>query len=376
MPTPRLRSVVACLVVALVLGAACSQQDEDRGDSSRSTGASRPALGALAAGCRGSSPSPAVAPVAFAAAGRAWAASADGVRVWCLFEVSNPGPFLWGPRGDRVALGGLEVRGVGAPIGRPPLSIAPLALAWTGPTGNALAFVPPGGLNLEMAELGSTQLRELTPLRGASYRTVAAHPSGRALAFAVDQGASSEVWLSSADGTGAVRVDGVRRPGKAGVLAFSVTGKALYYAVRLPDGGRRVDVWSLVEARRLAPAWTGRRDVQAIVPRRDLAGGELAIDVGGACGDRQALLTELGGSGRPLLPKATRPTSVVGWLDARQVLVAEGGCDGPADLWAVDTGGRAPVLLARGVSRAGVRRPDRRPLPAPPDLAVLAREVG
>jgi hypothetical protein len=37
----------------------------------------------------------------------------------------------------------------------------------------------------------------------------------------------------------------------------------------------------------------------------------------------------------------------------------------------VDTGGREPVSLARGIDRAALRRTDPRPLPAPPDLAAL-----
>ncbi|HYY80920.1 MAG TPA: hypothetical protein VFD04_17330, partial [Actinomycetes bacterium] len=125
------------------------------------------------------------------------------------------------------------------------------------------------------------------------------------------------------------------------------------------------------------PAWTGRRDVQAIVPRRDLPGGELAVDVGAGCRDRQAILTEPGGgSGRLLLPQATRPTSAIGWLDSHRVLVAEGSCDGPADLWTADTAGGAPRLLARNVDRAGLRRPDPRPAPAPPDLARFTKVSG
>jgi hypothetical protein len=374
MPTPRCGAVLAGLVALALLGAACSSPEPPRTTPARTSGTSLPALSELPQGCRDETPSPDDAPVAFASDGRAWAASADGRRVWCLFEVASPGPFLWGPQGDRVVLGGLEVRGVGAPVARPPLSIVPISVAWTGAAGDGLAFVPPGGLNLELAGLRPGQLRELTPLRGATYRAVAAHPSGRALAFTVLRGGADEVWLSTTEGTGAVQVAAVRRPARVGPLAFSITGKALYYGLRLSDGSRRVAVWSLVEAKLLTPAWTGRRDVQAIIPRRDVAGGELAVDVGAGCRDRQAILTELGGGpGRPLLPQATQPTNAVGWLDARRVLVAQGGCDGPVDLWAADTGGGQPRLLARNVLRAGLRRPDPSPPPAPPNLVRLAR---
>jgi hypothetical protein len=109
-----------------------------------------------------------------------------------------------------------------------------------------------------------------------------------------------------------------------------------------------------------------------IVGRREPTATQVAIDTGSGCGDRRAELSGLdGGPGRPLLPSATRPTSAVGWLDSRRVLLAEGGCNGPFDLWVVDVTGREPVSLARGIDRAALRRPDPRPLPAPPDLAAL-----
>ena len=361
----RARSIL--LATLAVLTVACSQRG--------ATLTGPPDTGPLPDGCAGDAPSPNSAPVAFVAGGRAWAADADGRRLWCLFEVHRPGPFLWGPRGDRVVLEGLEVRGVGARVWRPGQGIQPVSLTWLGPTGSALAFVSPGGLNLELAALGSIDQRELTPLRGASYLAVAAHPSGRALAFAVQREGIAEVWIVRETGGGEVRVAGEQA--RFGPLAFSAGGKALYYGSKLPDGTRRVDIYSLTAAEPLAPAWTGRRDVLAIVPRRDKAGTQLAIDTGTGCDDRRADLSGLdGGQGRPLLPSAQRPTSAVGWLDNRRVLVAEGGCDGPFDLWVVDVGGREPSIIARGVARGAVRRPDLRPVPQAPDLAALAAAGG
>ena len=370
--SPRARSIL--LAALAVLTVACSQRGATL-SGPPDTGAGLAAAGALPDGCARDAPSPNSAPVAFVAAGRAWAASADGRRLWCLFEVRRPGPFLWGPRGDRVVLDGLEVRGVGARVWRPGLGIQPVSLTWLGPAGDTLAFVSPGGLNLELAALGSIDQRELTPLRGASYQAVAAHPSGRALAFAVQRDGTAEVWVASNTASGAVKV--AAGQARFGPLAFSAGGKALYYGSKLPDGTRRVDIYSLTAAEPLAPAWAGRRDVLAIVPRRDKAGTQLAIDTGGGCEDRRADLSGLdGGQGRPLLPSAQRPTSAVGWLDNRRVLVAEGDCGGPFDLWVVDVGGREPAIIARGVTRGAVRRPDLRPVPQAPDLTALAAAGG
>jgi len=366
------------LAALTVLAVACSERGATLPNTPATT-VGTTAAGPLPDGCAGGTPAPAptTAPVAFVAGGRAWATTADGRRLWCLFEVRHPGPFLWGPRGDRVVLDGLEVRGVGASVWRAPRGIETVSLTWLGANGSALAFVAPGRLNLNSAALGSIDLRELTPFRGGSiYDAVASHPSGQALAFVVQRDGASEVFMASNTGSGAVRLVAPTRA-RLGPLAFAGGGKVLYYGSRLPDGNRRLEVFSLAEGRSLAPAWTGKRDVLAIVARRDPAATQLAIDTGSGCGDRRADLSGLdGGPGRPLLPSATRPTSAVGWLDTHRVLVAEGGCQGPFDLWLVDVNGREPQSLARGIDRAALRWPVPRPLPAPPDLAALAGAGG
>jgi hypothetical protein len=372
------RSSWARLLLAglALVAVACSERDATL-PSTPGTTVGATAGGPLPDGCPGASPSPTAAPVAFVAGGRAWATNADGRRLWCLFEVRHPGPFLWGPRGDRVVLDGLEVRGVGTPVWRAPRGIETVSVTWLGPTGSLLAFVAPGGLNLNAAALGSIELRELTPFRGgAIYEDVAGHPSGQGLAFVLRREGASEIWMASNSGSGAVRLVPPTRA-RLGPLAFAGGGKSLYYGSRLPDGTRRLEVFSLAEGRRLAPAWTGDRDVLAVVGRREPTATQVAIDTGSGCGDRRAELLGLdGGPGRPLVPSATRPTSAVGWLDSRRVLLAEGGCNGPFDLWVVDVTGREPVSLARGIDRAALRRPDPRPLPAPPNLAALGAAGG
>jgi hypothetical protein len=363
------------LAALAVLAVACSERGATLPNAPGTTVGATVA-GALPDGCPGSTPSPTSAPVAFVAGGRAWASSPDGRRLWCLFEVRRPGPFLWGPRGDRVVLEGLEVRGVGAPVWRPARGIETDSLTWLGPDGDALAFVMPGGLNLAAAALGSIDLRELTPFRGSTYEAVASHPSGEALAFVLRRDGASEIWMASNSGSGTVRVVGPTRA-QLGPLAFSASGKALYYGARPPDGARRLEVFSLAEGRPLAPAWAGERDLLAIVGRRDPAATQLVVDTGSGCGDRRADLSGLdGGPGRPLLASATRPTSAVGWLDTRRVLLVEGDCEGPFDLWLVDVNGGEPRPVARGIDRAGLRWPEPRPAPAPPDLAALARAGG
>ncbi len=253
-----MRSSWARLLLAALalLTVACSERGATLPNTPGTT-AGTTAAGALPDGCTGDAPSPTTAPVAFVAGGRAWATTADGRRVWCLFEVRNPGPFLWGPRGDRVVLDGLEVRGVGAPVWRQPRGIETVSLTWLGANGNALAFVTPGRLNLASASLGSIELRELTPFRDATYQAVAGHPSGQALAFVIQRNGASEVWMASNNGNGQARLVAPTRA-RLGPLAFSAGGKALYYASRQPDGTHRLEVYSLAEGRRLEPGVDGR----------------------------------------------------------------------------------------------------------------------
>ena len=54
---------------------------------------------------------------------------------------------------------------------------------------------------------------------------------------------------------------------------------------------------------------------------------------------------------------ADAPSRVVGWLDARTVLVASGGCEGPSNLAAVDVIQYATAPLVDGVDIAAARTP-------------------
>src|SRR5437016_5095423 len=113
---PRLSRPAVCLAL---LAAACSGSSPHPVSSGSSPTPTIPAaspsgpaalITSLPVACTASPPG-ADATVAFVAQGRAWAAAPDGAGLSCLFDAPDPGPFLWGPRADRVALGGLAVKG-------------------------------------------------------------------------------------------------------------------------------------------------------------------------------------------------------------------------------------------------------------------------
>jgi hypothetical protein len=360
--TRRLLLRVVWLVVAVLLVASCT--------SGSSGGGPGGAAGGLPSGCDQQAPGPDAAPIAFVADGRAWAVGRRGGTPVCLFRVADPGPFQWGPRGDRVVLAGLEVKGVGSSASRPRGSLDPTMVAWGRPVGKAIAFVPPGGARLDKAAVGSQQVVRLRPPdRDLAYATVVYHPSGRAVAYVTREGPLWGLWMSTNVGQSATQLQTSRQP--IGPIAFSFSGRNLYHTVQLAGGGWKVHSYNLLDRRATGTLWQGRGPVQRLVaPKEPGRTPRLALDVGRGCGDRQALLSRLdGGPGTPLLPDVGTPTSALGWLDASHVLVGAGGCGRPMALWVTDIDGGAPMRVADGAEQAAVRHPDPTPTPALPRFA-------
>src|SRR5207247_583043 len=158
------------LVTFGLLGAACSGSSGPSATTTPPTTAGPPTsspgtpalVASLPSGCAQAVPA-AGATVTFVAQGRGWAVAPDGSGLTCLFEVSDPGPFQWGPRSDRVVLGGLEVRGVGSTASRAVGSTDPAEVSWGRPSGKAVVFVDTAGKELEKALVGATTIETVTP---------------------------------------------------------------------------------------------------------------------------------------------------------------------------------------------------------------------
>ena len=244
-------------------------------------------------GCAGDAPSP-TAPVTFVAEGRAWATTPDGLRLWCLFEVRRPGPFLWGPAATGWCWTGWRSAGSAPRCGGRPAGSTPCR--WPG-------WAPTGTRSPSSCRAASTWPRPSSarstcassPRSGRLHLPGGGRPPVRGGAgLRAPARGRLEIWMASNAGSGAVRLVGPTRA-RLGPLAFSAGGKALYYGARQPDGSRRLEVFSLAEGRRLAPAWTGERDVLAVVSRRDPAATQIAVDTGSGCDDRRADLSGLDG---------------------------------------------------------------------------------
>ena len=82
---------------------------------------------------------------------------------------------------------------------------------------------------------------------------------------------------------------------------------------------------------------------------------------------------------RPAIPGGELPTQALGWLDASTLLVSAGGCDEPAQLFAVGAQGQHAVLLVDGVDIGAPRtvlRDAPTEVPAPPNEAPPAPPGG
>jgi len=113
-----MRTIRLVLAVGLLAGA-CTEPAADEPPSPSAvpspspsvveTGARLPDGTPLPSSCTGGAG--ASDTVAFVADGMAWAIDPSDGDLACLFPVDDPGPFAWGPQGDRVLLSDFRVRG-------------------------------------------------------------------------------------------------------------------------------------------------------------------------------------------------------------------------------------------------------------------------
>jgi hypothetical protein len=374
--------MVTAALLTLGLPACSSSSDKKSAASSSTTGTSPPtttgapkALVALPTeGCDGAAPA-AGAVVAFVAGGRSWAVSPDDpATLHCLFPTADAGLFSFGPLGDRVALTGLEVRGVGSKVSRPKSALKPVYYTWSRPTGTTLVFTDGARKRVARADVGQAGARDITPVQGAgvAYGDMAYHPSGLAIGFVVTDSAlsSNQLYLSTNQGEDARLLVDAPAGTTFGHLVFAHDGKELYYSIDRKDGSHSLAAYGLAEGG-VEPVWSGDAPIGNIVELGGVPG--VALTVGTPCANRRAVFSMLDGSaGQPLSTGIDGPTSIVGRLDADRFVVAAGGCNGPSDLYIVRAAaGAPPTLLVQGVDTATLRQPE--PTPPPPLPANLPK---
>ncbi len=365
-------------LVVLFVAAGCTQPNDPSPPSPSSPSVEpsptvEPAGPALAdgsplpAGCTGGAGPTYTA--AFVADGRAWALDPADGDVACLFTLdTDPAPFVWGPQGDRVVLGGFEVVGLTAdapdlPPARPELG----PFDWGHPIGLAIVFADGSG-HPRKRFIDDGHVERLSSLPEGRYLDVAYHPSGLALAFVVEGAQGEEIWLSTNEGEDPQRLIFAESGTTFPSIAFTPNGRQLWWTARHAGGSSELHWMDLDDRQGFGTSWNEVTDATAddlrIAPRGRLK----SLNAGTGCDDRRALIVR-GPAATPALPDESVPTSAIGWLDATTLLVTAGGCDGVQDLYAVDgLGDDDPVLLVTGVELAAPRTVVRNPpreVPAP-----------
>ena len=322
----------------------------------------------LPRGCLGRAPVPRQT-VAFVADGRAWALDPDRGRLACLFEVADPGPFEWGPQGDRVLLDGVEIRGVTNEAPNfPRIDTRLVAFDWGNPIGLAVVYAARGERTPEKRFMDDGRVEALTALPRGRYLDVAYHPSGLALGFVVDRHGEQSIWLSTNEGTDPIRLVFSKGGTRFTSIAFTPDGQHLVWTAQHAGGYPQIHTMDLADRTGFTDGWRGESGQEATNLHLAPSGRLMAIDQGSDCADRSATIVLSPEVAHPALPEATEPSTVVGWLDRSTLLVGAGGCDEPLDLSAVDVAGNiTPLVLGAEVAAARIvvrSAPDS--VPAPP----------
>jgi hypothetical protein len=293
--------------------------------------------------------------VAFVAGDRAWGLDPATERLDCLFPTTDPGPFAWGPQGDRVLLGGFQVLGVKADApDLPALDARPATFDWGHPIGLAVVYAGASG-QPDKRFMDDGSIERLGGLPQGRYLQIAYHPSGLALGFVLERYGKQSIWISTNEGEDPQRLVFAEGGTKFPSIAFSPDGQRLWWVAEHAEGFPELHAMDLGNRNGFTDAWQGRDGTYATGLQLAPTGTLKSVTEGTACAKHRALVID-GGHATPAMPLEARPTTALGWLDASTLLVGAGGCGAPTDLFSVNAhlGGEA-VALVSGVDLASPR---------------------
>jgi hypothetical protein len=308
--------------------------------------------------------------VAFAASGRVWALDPSSGRLSCVLRTQDPGPFLWGPLGDRVLLGGFRVAGLGSSPSYDLRANGPQVADWGHPIGIAIVFAQQGLGVPEKFFLENHKVEKLRAMPKARYLDVAYHPSGLALAWVLERRGRQEIWFSTNEGLDPKRLVFSVQGTTFSDVGFTHDGESLVYVANHSQGYSEVHTIDLADPTTLHGVWKSSQGAFIRSMFLSSTDGRMVATAGERCANSRAVQLVHERRARPALPGEHRPTAALGWLNAHTYLVSAGGCGEPIDLYAVSTKhGTEPQLLVTGVDAAASRAA------APPAPTSLPKEV-
>ena len=314
--------------------------------------------------------------VAFVAQDRAWALDPVSGRLSCLFDVTDPGPFAWGPQGDRVLLGDTQIRfltGRGdLAIGAPP----PQVFDWGRPIGKAVVFNA-DTTSTRKFTLADDRLFNLPDMPDGTYEDIAYHPSGLALAISVKANDGiPQIFVSTNEGERPERIVVGVSATDFPSLDFTSDGRYLLYLAQHKGDYAQLHMIDLAHPNAgLIDLWKSASGVTASGLRLPPGIGDtLAFTTGAACEDSVAVTGSVDAVA-PALPDEARPTRAIGYLDDQRLLVSAGGCGSPNDLYVVDATGATQLVTRADLAAARSNGPDEG-APLPEQLLGQVQEFG
>jgi WD40 repeat protein len=244
-------------------------------------------------------------------------------------------------------------------------------LAWSRPTGKSIVYAPGADTSLKKLHIDGAPTQDISPLSSSKHLSVNCHPSGEAFASAVERGGTQSIWIASNTGKTPVQLVFSNEGTKFGAIAFDVDGKHLLYAALHADNHPELHTIDVTDTTKAPVIWAGEVGRKVLDIEPGLKTGTVAWTAGTSCADSVAMAHSPAGT-VDVLPGVDGPTRAVGWLGATQLLVAQGGCDEPVSLSAIDVASGTIVPLISRVDAAAARTPvPTPPAPLPASVATL-----
>ncbi len=290
---------------------------------------------------------PAANSITYAFDGRLYELAADESSAACLVALPGPlsGPIAWSPAGDQVLLGSDLVMDAGE-VRETGYLAENTGVRWSYPSGKAL--IAPAVKDGALLWRSSADENNRIDVSFLAHTDVAAyHPAGKnILAAGMGFDGVAGVYLASNRGENARVIATLADPSTSITeIVVDVSGVTTYF-VHDHNDMRHIHQLSL-EGLQLIDVATSNDQVGHLT-LGTFYGSRLAYREGDCSGVvRTKLANGLSGDVMSSPELENRSVTPVGWLDFERLVVAvrDTGCEGPAEVWLMNTNGQVDQVL-------------------------------